>query len=98
MARFRQVPVFDRFLARLFEHFGDRAIAKGGVVLELRLARARTTRDVDVRLTGSSDTLLGELQRVGRLGLGDFLGFRVPSWRWACRRSMPSPLMAATPP
>lgn len=30
MARFRQVLVFDRFLARLFRHFGDRAILKGG--------------------------------------------------------------------
>jgi hypothetical protein len=50
MARFRQVLVFDRFLARIFEHFGERAIVKGGVVLELRLERARTTRDVDIRL------------------------------------------------
>jgi len=39
----------NRFLARLFEQFGDRAIAKGGVVLELRLERARATRDVDIR-------------------------------------------------
>src|SRR5579883_3110659 len=56
MGRFRQVLVFDRFLARLFEHFGDRAIAKGGVVLELRLSRARTTRDVDVRRPSLADT------------------------------------------
>lgn len=33
MARFRQILVFDRFLARVFAHFGDRAILKGGVVL-----------------------------------------------------------------
>jgi hypothetical protein len=77
MGRFRQVLVFDRFLARMFAHFGDRAIAKGGVVLELRLERARTTRDVDVRLSGPSNMLLGELEAVGRLDLGDFLTFAV---------------------
>jgi len=77
MGRFRQVLVFDRFLARLFEHFGDCAIAKGGVVLELRLQRARTTRDVDVRLSGPSEGLFTELQRIGRVDLGDFLTFFV---------------------
>jgi hypothetical protein len=64
MGRFRQVLVFDRFLARMFEHFGERAIVKGGVVLELRLERARTTRDVDIRLSGSSETLLPELETI----------------------------------
>ena len=77
MARFRQVLVFDRFLARIFEHFGERAIVKGGVVLELRLERARTTRDVDIRLSGPSDNLLIDLQRAGRMDLGDFLSFLV---------------------
>lgn len=77
MGRFRQVLVFDRFLARMFEHFGERAIVKGGVVLELRLERARTTRDVDIRLSGSGDTLPSELEAIGRLDLGDFLSFTV---------------------
>jgi hypothetical protein len=77
MGRFRQVLVFDRFLARVFQHFGDRAVAKGGVALELRLERARTTRDVDIHLRGPSEGLLAELQRAGRLDLGDFLGFLV---------------------
>jgi len=77
MGRFRQVLVFDRFLARVFHHYGERAIVKGGVVLELRLERARTTRDVDVRLSGSSDDLHTELQRIGRIDLGDFLLFVV---------------------
>lgn len=77
MARFRQVLVFDRFLARVFEHFGERAIVKGGVVLELRLERARTTRDVDIRMSGSSASLSVELQGAGRIDLGDFLTFVV---------------------
>lgn len=50
MGRFRQVLVYDRLLARVFQHLGDRVVAKGGVVLELRLERARTTRDVDIQL------------------------------------------------
>ncbi len=75
MGRFRQVLVFDRFLARVFQHFGDRAIAKGGVVLELRLERARTTRDVDIHLRGSGETVLADLRHAGRLDLGDFLTF-----------------------
>jgi hypothetical protein len=77
MARFRQVLVFDRFLARVFQRFGDRAIVKGGVVLELRLERARTTRDVDIRMSGSSKSLIADLEDASRLDLGDFLSFTV---------------------
>ncbi len=58
MGRFRQVLVYDRFPARIFQHLGDRAVAKGGVVLELRLERARTTRDVDIHLRGPSEASL----------------------------------------
>jgi hypothetical protein len=81
MGRFRQVLVFDRFLARIAEQFGERVVVKGGVVLELRLERARTTRDVDVSLSGPSDSLLGDLQRVGKVDLGDFLTFLVEADR-----------------
>jgi hypothetical protein len=77
IGRFRQLLVFDRFLARLSVALGDRVIVKGGVVLELRLARARTTRDVDLRLLGDPDHLLADLQAAGRLDLGDFLTFEV---------------------
>lgn len=52
-ARRRQLPVFDRFLARVVAVFGDTALLKGGLVLELRLEHARATKDVDLRLTGS---------------------------------------------
>lgn len=58
MNRFRQLLVFDRFLTRAFQHFGERVILKGGLVLELRLDRARTTNDVDLRLVGDSRDLL----------------------------------------
>jgi Nucleotidyl transferase AbiEii toxin, Type IV TA system len=76
-ARRRQLLVFDRFLARVVAALGDAATLKGGLVIELRLERARTTKDVDLRLTGSADNVLGRLQAAGRLDLGDFLAFEV---------------------
>lgn len=76
-ARKRQLLVFDRFLARIVATLGDAATLKGGIVLELRLERARTTKDVDLRLMGSPDDLLAKLQEAGRADLGDFMGFEV---------------------
>lgn len=77
MGRFRQLLLFDRFLARVFEELADKVIVKGGVVLELRLERARTTRDVDLRVMGDPGGLLDALQRAGRRDLGDYLSFIV---------------------
>jgi len=75
--RRRQLLVFDRFLVRLFRVLDRRVVLKGGLVLELRLDRARTTRDVDLRVVGSPDDVLTALQDAGRLELGDFLRFEV---------------------
>jgi len=77
LARRRQLLVFDRFLARIVHLLGDAVMLKGGLVLELRLARARTTKDIDLRLTGSPERVLERLQEAARLDLGDFLGFEV---------------------
>jgi hypothetical protein len=76
-ARRRQLLVFDRFLARLSQVAGDTVTLKGGLVLELRLARARTTKDVDLRMMGSSEDVLERLQEAGRLDLGDQMRFEV---------------------
>ncbi|MCP4602751.1 MAG: nucleotidyl transferase AbiEii/AbiGii toxin family protein [Proteobacteria bacterium] len=76
-SRRRQLLVFDRFLARVVHVMGDSAILKGGLVLELRLERARTTKDVDLRLLGSPESVLDQLQQAGRLDLGDFMTFEV---------------------
>lgn len=73
--RRRQLLVFDRFLARLIRAAGDAVILKGGLVLELRLERARTTKDVDLRMMGSSSDVLERLQEAGRLDLGDYMRF-----------------------
>ena len=76
-ARRRQLLVFDRFLARVVTVFGDTALLKGGLVLELRLERARATKDVDLRLIGSPESVLANLQEAGRLDLTDFMTFEV---------------------
>jgi hypothetical protein len=79
ITRRRQLLVFDRFLARICRTFGDSAVLKGGLVLEVRLDRARTTRDIDLRVSGSPAALLERLQEAGRLDLGDFMAFEVRS-------------------
>jgi len=76
-ARKRQLLVFDRFLARVVAVLGDAATLKGGLVLELRIERARTKKDVDLRMIGSPDNILARLQEAGRRDLGDFLTFEV---------------------
>ncbi len=76
-ARRRQLLVFDRFLARLAAAFGDTAVLKGGLVLETRLERARTTKDIDLRLPAPRSDVLGKLQAAGQLALGDFMVFEV---------------------
>ncbi len=77
LARRRQLLVFDRFLARAITVFGDAALLKGGLVLELRLERTRATKDVDLRLLGSPGSVLANLREAGRLDLTDFMTFEV---------------------
>jgi hypothetical protein len=50
VSRRRQLLVFDRLLARIAAAFGDAVVLKGGLALELRLERARTTKDIDLRM------------------------------------------------
>lgn len=75
--RRRQLLVFDRFLARLTKVAGDAVTLKGGLALELRLARARTTKDIDLRMMGSSSDVLDRLQEAGRSDLGDYMRFEI---------------------
>lgn len=77
LARRRQLLVFDRLLARIVSVAGEAVTLKGGLVLELRLERARTTKDVDLRMVGDASEVLIELQRAGRLDLGDFMAFEI---------------------
>ena len=75
--RRRQLFIFDRFLARLFAVLKEAVVLKGGMVIELRLERARTTKDIDLRVIGDPDAVLSRLQEAGRLELGDYLSFEV---------------------
>lgn len=77
LGRRRQLLVFDRLLARLMKVAGDAVTLKGGLALELRLARARTTKDVDLRMMGSAREVLKRLQEAGRLDLGDNMRFEI---------------------
>lgn len=77
LARRRQLLVFDRYLARVADEFGELATLKGGLVLEIRLARARTTKDVDLLLKVAPSQVLAKLQSAGALDLGDFMAFEV---------------------
>lgn len=77
LARRRQLLVFDRYLARVSQQFGGLATLKGGLVLEIRLARARTTKDIDLLLKVAPAQILEKLQRAGAIDLGDFMTFEV---------------------
>jgi hypothetical protein len=78
MDRVRQLLLFDRFIARANESFGDRLLLKGGVVLELRLERARATGDIDWRMVETPpEKVLEELQRAAAIDLGDEISFLV---------------------
>ncbi len=76
-ARRRQLLVFDRFLARIVAVLGDTAVLKGGLVLEYRLERARTTKDIDLSMMGSPEDVLTRLQDAARTNLNDFMTFEV---------------------
>ncbi len=76
-ARRRQLLVFDRFLARVFLELGDAVVLKGGLAVELRLERSRTTKDVDLRVVGSPDAGLDTLRAAASRDLGDFMVFTV---------------------
>jgi hypothetical protein len=57
-----------------------------GLAFEIRLERARTTKDIDVRLTGSSGALLERLQTAGRKDLDGRAGTWQPAeWTWSSR-------------
>jgi hypothetical protein len=77
VVRLRQLLVFDRLLGRMEQAFGSSVIAKGGVALELRLERARTTRDLDLRMAAPVDGLVDRLRDAARQSLGDFLTYEI---------------------
>jgi hypothetical protein len=75
MNRLRQLVLFERFLQRIYDACGDAIIVKGGFVLELRLARARTTKDIDLRVEGELDDLIEQIIEASRQAGDDYLSF-----------------------
>lgn len=58
-----RVYLMHRFIARILGELGDAVTVKGGIALELRLERARSTKDIDVRLNAGIADVLGRMQR-----------------------------------
>ncbi|HET9620104.1 MAG TPA: nucleotidyl transferase AbiEii/AbiGii toxin family protein [Kofleriaceae bacterium] len=77
LRRARRLLVFDRFLARVVDVLGDAVVLKGGIALELRVERARTTKDVDLRMVGAPGDVFAQLQAAARRDLGDFITFEI---------------------
>jgi hypothetical protein len=78
LVRLRKLVVFDRFLARLFLHGSDQWVVKGGFALQLRLgAGARTTKDIDLYVTGDVQEIFPYLRDAGAIDLGDWFAFEV---------------------
>lgn len=75
IARQRQLLVFDRYLARLYDEFADAFVLKGALALHARIATDRGTRDLDAMTTGDPEAILPRLQAAGRRDLGDYLSF-----------------------
>lgn len=75
--RVRTAAVMERFLARVVEVFPATTILKGGLALELRLERARSTKDIDLRMLGPSDSAghLIAAAATHRLAPDDYLSF-----------------------
>lgn len=69
--------MFDRFLARIAVELGNTVTLKGGLAIELRIERARTTKDVDLRVMGSPDGILDRLRAAAERDLGDFMLFTI---------------------
>jgi hypothetical protein len=85
LQRLRRKVAFNRFLARIFAGPESPWILKGGYAMELRLAHARATRDIDLALRGKpqgegakqAEHIQNLLFNASAKDLGDFFVFRV---------------------
>jgi hypothetical protein len=82
--RLRRQVAFDRLLSRLFRDPAAPWALKGGYAMELRLAAARATRDIDLTVQAAAGrprmtkpALLAMLQAAAAHDLGDFFTFLV---------------------
>jgi hypothetical protein len=83
LQRLRRQVAFDRLLARLFLQPEPPFFLKGGYAMELRLASARATKDIDLtylqrgqkRENLSDDFILNDLRSLAVTDLGDYFSY-----------------------
>lgn len=83
--RLRRKVAIDRLLARIFSHEPSSFFLKGGYAMELRLADARATKDIDLTcfkwLRDAKDPvnelILQELQTLARINLNDHFIYQI---------------------
>jgi hypothetical protein len=76
--RIAQTDLYFCFLDRVIKELGAGAlVVKGGVALEMRLQRARTTRDIDLRVSGDPADIYKRIRAAGLREQKDFFTFRV---------------------
>lgn len=74
----RKEVAFDRLLARLVAVAPGRWVLKGGLALDYRFRdRARTTRDIDLAMTGGEEVATSALVEAQATDLADFFVFSV---------------------
>lgn len=75
--RVRTLAVMERFLARVVAVFPETTVLKGGLALELRLEKARTTKDIDLRLLGDPEGAAALIAEAARhvVDPDDYLSF-----------------------
>jgi predicted nucleotidyltransferase component of viral defense system len=85
LQRLRRKVAFDRFLARIFSQEKPGFYLKGGYAMELRLAHARATKDIDLtfvrRVKKDSELIsaliLNDLRNLAELDLNDHFIYQV---------------------
>lgn len=85
LQRLRRKVAFDRFLARIFVKEQSGFYLKGGYAMELRIAHARATKDIDLTCmhrVHSPDELLNEfilsdLQTIAKIDLNDHFVYEI---------------------
>ncbi len=85
LQRLRRKVAFDRLLARIFSQEIPAFYLKGGYAMELRIAQARATKDIDltcvrrVKNEGEfiAELMLLELQELARIDLKDYFIYRI---------------------
>jgi len=85
LQRLRRKVAFDRFLARIFCQEQSVFYLKGGYAMELRIAHARATKDIDLTFVGRlktqnaliGDIILNDLRALVKLDLKDYFVYQV---------------------